>query len=478
MISTICHHLIKWYTKRNYTFFSDSLKNPEEAQLRILKELTGFSDYEFFQKKFPITTYENWKDALLERKQNEYDTLFVPTSGSTHAIKWIPYTIKFKAELWSASSSWMHDLYLRYPAILRGKHYWSLSWLPENMRHEHTSNDLDFFAGLEKYFLSQTMALSSHAAKLPTLKESMRENVLSLIQENVTLISIWSPTFLLELLDLLMSDKDFFLGAITNHKKHSALKKAANIGPELTKILFPKLVLISSWATASSKFYAEKIQLLFPNVAFEEKGLWATEGVVTIPFNNKFPLAIASHFYEFEEVDGQKILPSWKLEKGMKVTPLLTTGSGLIRYRLNDLLEVSDFYERTPCLSFLGRRNEADLVGEKISSELAAKLIEEINHRFNIRSISLLAVQGRKPGYRLLVEGVGNISSKEVIEDFLESRLQEHFHYKLARELGQLEKVKVEMHEEAYSAYVQYAEKKIALKGSIKVEALMVVSES
>ena len=478
MIRSICHNLIKWYSSGNYQEFKKSLKNPKKTQLKILLELTGVKSYEEFKNNFPTTEYADWENVILDTREKNPEAHFVPTSGSTHKIKWVHYTKRFKAELWKASSAWIHDLYVRYPAIKSGTHYWSLSWLPQELRASQRNNDLDFFAGIEKYLLKQTMALDEVAANLPTLKDSMRESLVSLIEKNVTLISVWSPTFLLELLDQIISDKDFFLLSVTDKKKKMAIKAANAITPELVKILFPNLILISAWATSSSKIYADKLKEFFPSVSFESKGLWATEGVVTIPFEGQFPLAVNSHFYEFEELDTGIIYPAWDLKVGMKVTPILTTGSRFLRYKLNDIVLVNEMLEKTPCFEFLGRQNSTDLVGEKISSDLARKLIAEIKEQFHVDALSLLAVQGKKPHYRLLVEGLSKLETENEIAKVLENKLLAHFHYKLARELGQMDSVKVFMQKDAYQEYIKHKEKSIALKGNIKIEPLILVTEN
>src|SRR5690606_18179275 len=98
------------------------------------------------------------------------------------------------------------------------------------------------------------------------------------------------------------------------------------------KKLWPKLSLVSSWDTASAEQWAVQLQQRIAGVAFEGKGLWATEGVVTIPFANRFTLSYQSHFYEFILQDSQKVVPSWQLKIGDIVSPVITTGSGLIRY--------------------------------------------------------------------------------------------------------------------------------------------------
>lgn len=77
---------------------------------------------------------------------------------------------------------------------------------------------------------------------------------------------------------------------------------------------------MSSWDTAGSKAWAEKLKEKLPSVQFEGKGLWATEGVVTIPYNDQYPLAYQSHFYEFEYLEGENKVKSFLHGNLNKVT--------------------------------------------------------------------------------------------------------------------------------------------------------------
>lgn len=476
MIKRTCHHILKYVCRKNHHLFSKALKNPEKAQRDILFRLTGVSSYEKFKFHFPVTTYTEWKSMVEERREKEKGrTHFVPTSGSTQKIKWIPYTESFKAELWQATAPWIFDIYQRHPKIKNGTHFWSLSWLPEEMREEHQSNDLDFFAGLEKQLLEKVMTMDESAATASSLEESMRIALLSLLTKKVSLISIWSPTFLLELLEFMLQEKSYFLSHLKGRTK-KVLAKYDTLSPQMTRELFPDLVMISSWATSTSEYYAEKLKALFPHAAFEAKGLWATEGVVTIPYKGYFPVSVTSHFYEFI-VDGTNdVLPVWKLEKGMKVTPVLTTGSGFFRYKLNDLLLVEDMLHKTPCLKFLGRINEVDLVGEKISAELAQNLLTSISGEFGIKAISLLAFLEPHAHYQLLIDGDDPLAFKEKIQSRMEELLQQNFHYKLARELHQLSVCEVKFAENAMEEYLAYSEKQIPIRGNIKLEPLLLVN--
>jgi len=478
MIKILCHQFIKWTCLKNYLAFVRSLDRLENTQLEILQRLTGSSDYEKFRNVFPVTVYENWRENIEERRILEKGiTQFIPTSGSTQKIKWIPYTKNFKSELWKATAPWLYDIYKRYPKIKNGTHFWSLSWLPEDMRHEYQTNDLDFFIGLEKVFLEQVMTMPKSAIKAPTLEDSMKEAILSLIDKKVTLISIWSPTFLLELLNFLLLEKEYFLSMVDERSKDILLRHN-KLSPAFTKELFPHLILISSWATSTSSHYAEVLKKLFEHAQFEAKGLWATEGVVTIPYQGNFPLATNSHFYEFMLEDTNEILPSWKLGIGMKVSPILTTGSGFCRYQLNDLLIVEGFVGVTPCLKFLGRINEVDLVGEKISALVAQEILSLISREFTVKAISLMAFIEPHPHYMILVEGKSEHEILEAVSKRVEELLEQNFHYKLARELHQLSACQVLCSESAMDDYLSYCEKQIAIRGNIKLEPLLLVRGS
>ncbi len=128
------------------------------------------------------------------------------------------------------------------------------------------------------------------------------------------MISVWSPTFALQLLERLESlqqdvievlqsgswgNRQASLKEVTaprSSESAQALITSSN-GEQIDfKKLWPKLSLVSSWDTAGSKAWAEKLKEKLPSVQFEGKGLWATEGVVTIPYNDQYPLAYQKSF--------------------------------------------------------------------------------------------------------------------------------------------------------------------------------------
>jgi hypothetical protein len=466
-MNQLYHFLPKIFTKIKYNEFVKESLELKKNQLNIIA-----MPYEHFIKKFAVTNYQDWEGKIDEiRKRNT--TKCVPTSGSTNKIKWIPYTKKFKNELWNASAPWIYDLYLKYPEIKKGKHFWSLSWLPNELRSNQGTNDLDVFSIFEQIILSPIMTKNSIIQNSPTLEIAMEETAYLLLSENISLISVWSPTFLLELLELFIVKKDIFLKKLTEEKQ-KILKNHSIITPDFCSEFFKDLKLISCWDSGASEIFADKLKYLFPKVAFQGKGLWATEGVISIPFENKKVLSYLSHFYEFECLESKKIFPSWDLEIGKNYSVIITTGSDLIRYRMNDIVKVEGFYNTVPCVKFLGREKEIDLVGEKLSHEILANILIQTCKKFNFNAYFFIAHTIPSPYYELFFEKNDKFDAIQV-ENYVEELLLEHYHYKLARELRQLHKLKVTYTDEPNQTYVKFASQKIEIRGNIKVEPVILV---
>jgi hypothetical protein len=68
---------------------------------------------------------------------------------------------------------------------------------------------------------------------------------------------------------------------------------------------------------------------------------------------------------------------------------LLTTGGGLYRHRLGDLVRVDGMVKLTPSVRFIGRAvGASDLLGEELSEALVGTVLDEWNKHFKISQIS------------------------------------------------------------------------------------------
>ncbi len=468
--SLVCNSLAAAAQYPGYRRFVSALKDVESTQRTLLRQLlTAAAGTEFgrqeniapdwtpeeMAERLPVTCYGNWEGLVEKQREDPGAALlnqgcerYEPTSGSTAMRKWIPYTRRLLDEFDSAAAPWLYDLARRYPTMLKGRHYWSLSWLPNDLRGEggaNTTDDIELFPWWKRWVMQGTMAVPGKVALCPTLEQSLFLTLVHLVScSDLTLISVWSPTFLIELLRNLSSRK----GEVAAELARNGCRRAAlvskwdgDVTPDFLRGLWPRLQLVSSWDTSTSSIWAQRLKELFPDAAFQGKGVWATEGVLTIPFADRYPLALTSHYYEFRVLDDGPIVPAWKLEPGMMVQPILSTGSGLWRYALDDRLEVSGFLESCPCFTFKGRLGGVDMVGEKLDHALAEDVLCRLSKATGCRCVSLLArpfpeETNGKPHYTVLAEGPG--SAGEQITEQAEQMLNELHHYRLAREMGQL----------------------------------------
>ncbi len=462
-MSYFSHRLVQLNAKKNFRYFHDNLKTLRTIQLQKIS-----NSYHDFINEHPLSTYDDYADFC--KAEMHHGIQCIPTSGSTQKIKWIPYHPLFKKELSCAIHPWIYQLYEDHPEIRSGKHFWSMSWVPDELRHTHTSDDLSFFNMFEKIILKNVMVLPSSVSLCPTLSESLMLTLKFLLEEKVTLISIWSPTFFLELLAMLLEKKDEIAMGINSRKLKNIVKSISSIDPDMTRAIFPHLKVLSSWDTSTSKVPAMALKSLFPWAFFQGKGLFATEGVVSIPFRESFILSYTSHFYEFQCIDTNVIFPSYEVPENFIGKVIITTANGFKRYQLNDIVQIAGFHHSVPLVKFLGRERTIDLVGEKFSFEFFRDLIDQVQVRFQFSILTFIAFLSPHPFYAVLIDGHGTSEDEASLEAFIENEMMKHFHYKLARELNQIHKSKVIFSLKALGIYMEIASENIMIKGNVKIE--------
>ncbi|QDK38632.1 GH3 auxin-responsive promoter family protein [Bdellovibrio sp. NC01] len=494
MIRRLCHELLQVYYARSEKTFRRSLGSLEAIQRKKLadiitslqnttewKHLSASLSYEELSKSVSVKSYQDYA-ALIERQRANGENIissevvrYEPTSGSTDQRKWIPYTRVFLNEINQAAQVWLGDLYKRIPAIKSGTHYWSLSWLPQELRGLTNSNDADLFPAYQRWILNQLMAVPSEIATLQSSEAAWWATLLYLAaQKDLSLVSVWSPTFWLKVSEDIQNNWSEICSALHNgewnkfstelaaHLGKAPVRDVTDLNPDDSEFfvkLWPKLQLLSSWDSSSSALWADKLKSRFPNVNFQGKGLWATEGVVTIPYQKQKCLAFHSHFFEFRNLATGNIVPAWQLQKGEEYQPILWTSSGLLRYPLQDRLRVTGFLQSVPCFEFVSRLRSVDLVGEKMDAAWVQDLFA--NHP-EWQAVSLVGVRLPKPQYILFGQNVANV-------DIEKSLLKVH-HYQVARQLGQLQPAKAVEVQDIFNFLKQFGSSRLA--GQNKIEVL------
>jgi hypothetical protein len=172
-------------------------------------------------------------------------------------------------------------------------------------------------------------------------------------------------------------------------RKAKELEAIANrTGALHPKDYWPDRCVLGNWTGGSVGTYLSHYPRYFgEHHPVRDVGLIASEGRMTIPFNDNTPagvLDVTSHFFEFiPEAEGDStqptVLQAHELQEGARYFILLTTAYGLYRYHIRDLVRVTGFHNRTPLLEFLSKgANFSSLTGEKLSEYQVTQGMREI----------------------------------------------------------------------------------------------------
>ncbi len=441
----------------------DQNHDTEFGRQHDFSSIRSVADY---QQRVPLRSYDQhkqWIDSAASGVPNvltkEKIRLFEPTSGSSGATKLIPYTASLQQEFQKGIRAWIADLFLHMPALLGGQAYWSLSPVTEIVRQTSGGipigfeDDTSYVGGWQRHLVNAVMAVPAQVRLASDLDQFRYTSLLFLVRSrSLRLISVWNPSFLFLLLDRLPEwgvriahDLEHGIGCPADSRRARELRQAltARSPQDLYRTLWPKLRVISCWADSNAAVPAARLAKLFPHCRVQGKGLIATEAFVSFPLTNRdgAALAIRSHFLEFLPAGSDRPLLAHQLERGARYQVILTTGGGLYRYQLGDLIEVTGHLNGCPLVRFLGRQHYvSDWFGEKLSDAHVSNVLQEVFRSLSMSpSFAMLACDtSSQPGYVLYID---SLESEELLNraaEMIDTRLRTNFHYDYARRLGQL----------------------------------------
>jgi hypothetical protein len=492
--------------------FRRASKAVAQTQAALLKEIIsrnrntaygvrhGFSTIRTpreFQQRVPLSNYDTYAELIRRIAAGEPNVLtrepvqlLEPTSGTTRGEKLIPYTRSLRRQFQRAIAAWIADLMQHRPAVRRGRAYWSIS--PAFGQARRTAggipvgfdDDTAYLGRLERLAMRRLLVVPPAIAKMTNMENFRYCTLWHLLQaEDMSLISVWSPTYLSTLLEPLEEWTDpicFDLrhGSLSlptpvnsdlrrelnsrvransrrAHQLESILRSNLSM-PEKLRQVWPKLALISCWTDAAAAGYVAEVRRFFPSVEIQPKGLLATEGCVSFPLvgHTGSALALRSHFFEFAEADDPRGDPencrlAHELSQGTKYRVIITTAGGLYRYQLNDVVQVVGFENQCPLLRFLGRSDcVSDMVGEKLSEPHVREVLNRAfaAHGITPRFSLLVPAEGRPPRYRLYLQGSELSGMPELPSSMaraVQAGLEKNPYYRHAIQLCQLSPVEV-----------------------------------
>ena len=333
--------------------FRAALADPAGAQQGVLARIVADlarSDYgrslgvadgdgwDAFRAKVPPLGYAELVPWIARQKAEEPAltarriTGWSLTSGSGGPRKEIPRTAALDRAFRELFAVWADDLLRHVLRPRSGRIFISISPLAGGAVATDDSDRLDpVLRRLLRRFLVRPADGPEHFRN--------RLAAALLATRDLEVISVWSPTYLLVLLD---------------HVEHNPARFGLPTPVDWREV-WPRLQLVSCWASGPAAAPAARLAAWLPGVPLQGKGLVATEAPVTVPLWGRPGAAPLLHSVLVEIDTGSALLPLEALGDGDEGAVVVSQPGGLARYRLGDRVRVVGRIAATPLLEFIGR---------------------------------------------------------------------------------------------------------------------------
>jgi hypothetical protein len=498
--------LISYPIRRQLRQFEVACQSPEAVQrdllFRILRNQQGTAfgrDHGFgsvatvadYRKSVPVAPYE-YVSSYIDRVQKGETSallaakrvhLFALTSGTTASRKLIPVTDDYLAAYKRGWNMWGVKMYrdnrgrrvaMRPIVQMVGD--------PEEFRTEAgipCGNLSGYTAMVQKRLIRRMYAVPYITGKIKDPKARYYVALRCSIARNVSQFMAANPSTLVQFARTLDAEKEHLLRDLRDGTLRTDLDLAPDIREQISRGLGRDAALaarlgtiaekagrllptdvwpvegtvINTWTGGSMGPYLRQLPQYFGEPPIRDLGLLASEGRMTIPFEDATPggvLDIWSHYFEFipeGEIDSPQptVLGAHEIAEGKSYYLIPTTAYGLYRYHISDLVRVTGFFGRTPVVEFLGKGHRfANMTGEKLSEYHVTKAMDAVARRSAqpVTAYSLAPVwDERQPYYGLFLEESDATDTgrlKQFLADFDRQLGEENIEYAAKREGGRL----------------------------------------
>jgi hypothetical protein len=489
LVRTVAKKIVALPIRRHLRRFEQATRDPRSHQEMLLRRILNYhrdtdfgTDHGFgiirdvadFRRQLPIVGYEYFEPYLARVRKGDFRALladdrvlmFALTSGTTAARKYIPVTPQYLADYRRGWHLWGLKAYLDHPEI-------SLRPIVQ------LSGDCDEFrteAGIPCGAITGMTAQMQQRivrfvycvpGNIGKVKDAASKYYLVLrlsLPRSVGMVLAANPSTLINLARAGDQDKESLIRDIHDGTLNPKCELPAEVRTvvarslrkrkrdrareletivERTGTLYPKdywpsECILGNWTGGSMGAYMRHYPRYYGQTPVRDVGLIASEGRITIPFEDSTPggvLDITSHYFEFvpeSEADSPHpvVLAAHELVEGGKYFILPTTAFGLYRYNIHDLVRVTGFFNRTPVVEFLNKgAHFANITGEKLSEYHVTRTMMEAlrDLDMSLTAYSLVPCwDDEQPYYGLFVER----------GDFLDRDQALHLAGELDRRLG------------------------------------------
>ncbi len=501
---------IAYPVRRRLYRFDDATHDPQRVQETVLRGLLayhagtdfgrrhGFDRIQTvadFRRQLPIAGYDYFEPWIARVRRGETGALladrkihmFALTSGTTATRKFIPVTDRYLADYKRGWNIWG----LKVLRDHRDTRLRPIVQLSGDYEEFHTEAGIPcgavtgLTAAMQKRIIRWLYCVPGCVGKIKdttakyyvTLRLSLPRQVAMVVSANPsTLLNLArlgdkeKEALIRDLADGTLSDRVDVPAAIRTALR-GRLRKHPERARELEDIVrrtgtlypkdyWPRECLLGNWTGGSMGAYLRQYPRYYGNHPVRDVGLIASEGRMTIPFDDSTPagiLDITTHYFEFipeAEVSSPQpaVLGAHELQEGGRYYILPTTAFGLYRYHIHDVVRVAGFHNRTPLIEFLSKGAYiSNVTGEKVSeyqvTQAMVAVLQELDLTLNTYSLAP-CWDDELPYYGLFVER-GDLSDSSAgtrLVERLDERLrQTNVEYDAKRDSRRLGPLRLEL---------------------------------
>lgn len=442
---------LSWVGRKNFKNLKKASKNCKSTEVATLRDILEYAkdsewgkahnfseilaaetDEDLFarwQKNVKPQTYEDLRPFVERHKNGEENILFpgkpmmyATTSGTTSAPKWIPISPKYYEKFSAISRLWLYSLIMQKPKV-----FWGIcvSIVGKDVEsHAPDGTPCGSISGVTQRdcpdIIKTIYSAPSAVFYINDYKARNYALMRTGIEQNVTCFITANPSTVLELQRTVDENFDEMVKDIENgtlsskfeigEEQRAALcakykpnpKRAeelralkAKYGQVLPKHYWPDFQLLTTWKCGNTHVYSEKFKTWFPEgISHPEFGYFSSECRFGLVMDGGSDTVLFPHMHYFEFVDfddmdnpNPKFLQAHELQKGKKYLVYITTYSGIYRYNMNDVIEVTGFYGTIPTIQFIQKINGiVSMTGEKLSESQFIEAVKKAESETGIKS--------------------------------------------------------------------------------------------
>lgn len=471
--------------------FADIIYANENTEFGREYSFSSISTIDDYRTRVPIRRYNDFVPYIERIFKGEKNILtaadvsmFGVTSGTSAEAKYIPLTRPFTLEHHASHLVWMFNMIaardegvvgqifsMVSPAVQgytpagvpygssSGKQYREQS-VPIRMLHPVPYDVCRISDSEAKYYVTLAFALKADLRVVNSVNPSTLVMLAGMLKD-------WSEPLLEDIKtgklhnapgltaeETALYNRLFKADALRSGRLREVLKCEGSLTPAGA---WANLRAINTWQGGNAPFYLGKVKELWGDVPQRCLGLRATEGTFSIPLEDHSPsgvIAVGGHFMEFVPDDGHQeisedspTLLAHELETGKKYRLIITTSSGLYRYDLGDIVEVTGMRANTPEIAFLHKAGGVlSVTGEKVYADQAVMAMAEASGKisFTVADFTLTyAIHEGAVSYKLYLELAAEQKDEEIRElvSLFDAELQRiNLEYREKRDSGRLRK--------------------------------------